>query len=64
MDCRHTILINNRFLWVKIRTLCDYNNVSEITLKEWLQPMRYEIGFIRGFNGYKWWINKSKSIWH
>ena len=64
MNCRHTILACNRFIYIKINTRADYNYKSQITLKEWLQLWRYEIGFIsKKTGGYKWWINKSEFIW-
>lgn len=66
MDCRHTILIDTRLLWLKIRTNGDYNYKRQISLKEWVQLWRYEIGLFRRSKspwGYRFWINKSKSIW-
>lgn len=66
MDCRSTILIDNNLIWVKIRTKADYNYKSQITWREWLSPSRYEVGLLSNKNGqgYRYWINKSKSIWH
>jgi len=65
MDCRHTILVNTKWFYLKIRTDGDYNYKSQISLREWLTPSRYEIALWRigGNGGYRWFINKSKSIW-
>ena len=64
MDCRHTILFSNKLIYCKINTKGDYNYKSQITFNEWFQLRRYEIGFFRaGEGGYKWYINKSDSIW-
>ena len=64
MDCRHTILVNNNWLYVKINTSGDFNSARDIPLKEWFQIRRYSIGFFgRKNGGRKFWINQSKSIW-
>ena len=66
MDCRHMILINTRWLWVKIRTRADYRYIGQITLREWLSPKRYEVGLMRRTKspwGYRYWLNKSTSHW-
>ncbi len=60
MDCRHSILINNDWLYLKINTSGDYIYKRNIPKKEWLQLWRYEIGFLGEKNsGRKFWINKS-----
>ena len=65
MDCRHTLIACNKHLYLKINTSADYNHKRQIPLKEWFQLWRYEIGFFRRDNGqgYRWWINRSESIW-
>jgi hypothetical protein len=62
MDCRHTILIRNKVLYIKINTRADYNFKSQISLRQWLQLWRYEIGFMRNADGqgYRWWLNKKE----
>lgn len=43
MYCPHTILINNRVLFVMLHTTGDYNWKRQIPLTNWLNPRRYEI---------------------
>ena len=45
MKCKHTILVNNRFIFIMIFTDGDYMERSQIKRKEWLNPLRYEIIF-------------------
>ena len=42
MDCRSTILVNNKFLFLMIHTDGDYNCKSQIGRHEWLNPLRYQ----------------------
>ena len=65
MDCRSTILINNNWIWLKIRTIGDYNYLKQITWREWFTLSRYDLGVYRRKNGkgYILRIGKSESIW-
>jgi hypothetical protein len=58
MDCRHNILVNNKYLWVLINTKGDCR-VSQISWQEWVGLWRYEIGFIhKPCGGRRFWINE------
>ena len=42
MDCRSTILANNKLIFLMIHTDGDYNYKSQIGWHEWLNPLRYQ----------------------
>ena len=45
MDCRHTILADNKCMFLMIHTDGDYNSKKQIGRHEWFNPLRYEITF-------------------
>lgn len=42
MDCRHTTLASNRFIYICIKTRADYRR-KDIPLREWLGLWRYQV---------------------
>lgn len=42
MDCRSTILADNKFIFLIIHTNGDYNCKSQIERREWFNLLRYE----------------------
>ncbi len=42
MDCRSTILANNKFIFLMMHTNGDYNCKSQIQRHEWFNLLRYE----------------------
>jgi hypothetical protein len=65
MDVRRTILINNCLLIVSIKTIADYNDLTQITLREWVSVSRYSVGLFRRTDGkgYMLRFNWPRSAW-
>ena len=51
MYCPSTILVNNNWLWVHLKTDGDFYKLRHIPLKNWINPKRYEIGIGGKRNG-------------
>jgi hypothetical protein len=65
MYCPHTILVNNKFIFIMLHTSGDFNYIKDIPLKNWFQYWRWDIGFFRKkHGGYKFKIKfRDWSIW-
>ena len=59
MYCPSTILVNNNWLWVHLKTDGDFIFKRHIPITHWFNPFRYEIGLGGQRNsGRKFWINR------
>lgn len=44
MYCPSNIILNSRFLWIELHTDGDYTGLSNVPIRQRLNPLRYEIG--------------------
>lgn len=51
MYCPESILINNRWCWLSIKTSGDFNYLRQIPLRDWLRPSAYELSILQRHNG-------------
>ena len=51
MYCPSTILVNNSWLWIHLKTDGDFNYKRKIPFSNWINPARYEIGIGGTRNG-------------
>lgn len=51
MYCTESILINNRWIWLSIRTSGDCNFLRQIQLRDLLRPSAYQLSLMRRADG-------------